>query len=194
MSLDSSLALIGAFANYNLGSLSSNILTSATSRAERKQGLVVNATLFTPSHSQAFRWSCWSASCIRMRFCRSIQGVRIRASPSHSKQSRTYSFDHSGLLDNLRRGPILVNGWNLELWELGPEGSLTPICSLSGRHQKLLKPGETYTLLWPGCRIALWESATVRELIGRELDDKEQSLISPGGPHVTSTTYVEVEP
>lgn len=102
--------------------------------------------------------------------------------------------DHSGLVDISRHGPMLVNGWNQGLWELGPEGSVTFQTALPARYQKLLRAGETYTLLWPGGEVALWEYGTIREHIGRELDDRPAPLILPGGPHVTFSTYAELPP
>ncbi|KAH4848055.1 hypothetical protein HBI46_091450 [Parastagonospora nodorum] len=102
--------------------------------------------------------------------------------------------DHSERLDVSRHGPIIVNGWNENLWELDPKGSFTLMSSLPGRYQKLLETDETYTLLWPGAEIALWEYGTVREHLGQELDDKDQRLLLPGGPHITFSTHTENEP
>lgn len=102
--------------------------------------------------------------------------------------------DHSGILDLHRHGPILVNGWNENLWELGPKGSFTLMTSLPGRYQKMLTTNETYTLLWPGANIALWEYGTVREHMRRELCDKDEPLLLPGGAHITFSTYTENEP
>ncbi|KAH5442398.1 hypothetical protein HBI23_132070 [Parastagonospora nodorum] len=102
--------------------------------------------------------------------------------------------DHSERLDLSRQGPILVNGWNENLWELDHKGSFTIMSSLPERYQKLLDSNETYTLLWPGANIALWEYGTVREHMGQELDDKDQPLLLPGGPHITFSTHTENEP
>jgi hypothetical protein len=102
--------------------------------------------------------------------------------------------DHSGRLDLSRQGPIVVNGWNEDLWELAPGESFTLMTSLPGRYQELLNANETYTLLWPGANIALWEYGTIRESIGQELNDKDQPLPLPGGPHLTFTTFLEKEP
>ncbi|KAH7380165.1 hypothetical protein BKA66DRAFT_442479 [Pyrenochaeta sp. MPI-SDFR-AT-0127] len=102
--------------------------------------------------------------------------------------------DHSGLVDISRHGPLLVNGWNQGLWELGAEETVTFQTAVPARYQKLLKAGETYTLLWPGGEVALWEKGTVREHIGRELDDKPTPLILPGGPHLTFSTHAELPP
>jgi hypothetical protein len=49
-------------------------------------------------------------------------------------------------------------------------------------------------LLWPGGQLALWEYGTIREQIGRELDNKPAPLFLPGGPHVTFCTYEELPP
>ncbi|KAF2844698.1 hypothetical protein T440DRAFT_435985, partial [Plenodomus tracheiphilus IPT5] len=102
--------------------------------------------------------------------------------------------DHPERLDLHRHGPILVNGWNENLWELGPKGSFTLMTSLPERYQKILATNETYTLLWPGANIALWEYGTVREHMGRELYDKDQPLLLTGGAHITFSTYTENEP
>ena len=102
--------------------------------------------------------------------------------------------DHSGLVDISRHGPLLVNGWNPNLWELTPDRPVKFMHSLPARYQKLLKAGETYTLLWPGGEIALWEEGGVRDHIGRELRDRSDPLILPGGPHLTFTTHTESPP
>jgi hypothetical protein len=87
-----------------------------------------------------------------------------------------------------------INGWIENLWELGPKGSFTMMFSLPEKSQKILDTNETYTLLWPGANIALWEYGTVREHMGQELHDKDQHLLLPGGPHITFSTYTETEP
>jgi hypothetical protein len=102
--------------------------------------------------------------------------------------------DHTERLKLHRNGPILVNGWNESLWELAPKESFTVMTSLPGNYQELLVTNETYTLLWPGANIALWEYGTVREHISRELHDRNQPLLLPGGAHITFSTYTEDEP
>lgn len=102
--------------------------------------------------------------------------------------------DHSEQLDTSRHGPVLINGWNQTLWELDTNGSFTLMSSLPGRYQELLKTDETYTLLWPGANLTLWEYGTMREHMGQELDDKDQPLLLPGGPHITFSTHTENKP
>ena len=102
--------------------------------------------------------------------------------------------DHSGLVDLSRHGPLVVNGYNQDLWELAPGASVAFQLELPERFQKLLNPGETYTLLWPGGPIATWEYGTVREHIGQELKHKEHSLVLPGGPHVSFSAHTEPQP
>ena len=102
--------------------------------------------------------------------------------------------DHSSLVDISRHGPLEVNGWNQDLWELASGDSITIPTTLPGRYQKLLKPDETYTLLWPGGEIATWEYGTLREHIGQELKDKDNPLVLPGGPHITFSTHTEFPP
>jgi hypothetical protein len=115
--------------------------------------------------------------------------VGLRSAPPHGNGS-----DHSGFVDISRHGPLLVNGWNHDLWELTPDRPVKFLKSLPARYQKLLKAGETYTLLWPGGEIALWEEGGVRDHIGRELHDRSDPLILPGGPHLTFTTHTETPP
>jgi hypothetical protein len=99
--------------------------------------------------------------------------------------------DHSGLVDISRDGPLLVNGWNQNLWELTPEASVEFQTSLPGRYQMLLKPGETYTLLWPGGEVPTWDFGTIREHIGQELQERTHPLVLPGRSHITFSTHTE---
>jgi hypothetical protein len=101
---------------------------------------------------------------------------------------------HSSLLEVSRYKPIVVNGWNSNLWELVPGGSVTVHQSLPETYQKLLEPGETYTLLWPGGEVATWEYGTVREHIGKELKGRSHPIVLPGGPHITFSTHTEYPP
>jgi hypothetical protein len=99
--------------------------------------------------------------------------------------------DHSGLVDISRHGPLIVNGYNQGLWELAPGGVITVKVTLPARYQKLLEPGESYTMLWPGSNIKAWAYGTVRELVGQEIEDKDSSLVLPGGPRVSFSTRLE---
>ncbi|CAO2648047.1 Nn.00g089690.m01.CDS01 [Neocucurbitaria sp. VM-36] len=104
------------------------------------------------------------------------------------------TIDHSGLVDISRHEPLVVNGYNHDLWELAPGGSVIFQQTLPERFQKSLKPDETYTLLWPGSNIATWEYGTVREHINQEIKDKDRSLVLPGGPHVSFSVHTESQP
>ncbi|KAF2126195.1 hypothetical protein P153DRAFT_433982 [Dothidotthia symphoricarpi CBS 119687] len=104
------------------------------------------------------------------------------------------AIDHSGLGDLSRHEPLVVNSHSHDLWELAPRGTVTSKVTLPERYQKLLKSGETYTLLWPGGDIGTWDYGTVREHIGQELKDNAHALVLAGGPHVTFTAHVESQP
>jgi hypothetical protein len=104
------------------------------------------------------------------------------------------SVDHSGLVDISRKGPLLVNGWNYDLWELTPEACVEFQSSLPRRYQKLLKPEETYTLLWPGGEVSTWDYGTIREHVGQELQQLRSALVLPGGAHITFSTHSAFPP
>lgn len=104
------------------------------------------------------------------------------------------TIDRSGLVDISRHEPLVVNGRNPGLSALTPEASVTLQATLPREYQKLLKPDETYTLLWPGSEVALWAYGTIREHINHELKNKEYPLVIPGRPHITFSTHTEFPP
>lgn len=60
---------------------------------------------------------------------------------------------------------------------------------LPASYQTLLKACETYTLLWPGGEMALWEKGGVRDHIGRKLRGRSDPVILPGEHHLELTTH-----
>lgn len=102
--------------------------------------------------------------------------------------------DHSDVVDISRKKPLMVNGYNHDLWELAPGGFIKGQVDLPARFQKSLKPGEKYTLLWPGGATATWEYGTLREHMGQEIKDKDRPLVLPGGYYVSFTAHDEFQP
>lgn len=82
------------------------------------------------------------------------------------------------------------------LHELAPggeasHGAAPPECFYDG-----LRAGETYTLLFPGWEVPLWEWGTFEDLAGQEIrhDPARPPLVIPGGASVTFTAKSEAKP
>ena len=77
--------------------------------------------------------------------------------------------DHTGLLKLPENDSIIVNNWNHHLWEFAPGDSVRFVCGLPARYYKALQAGETYTLLYPGGEVAIWDWGTIQEHLGKEI-------------------------
>jgi hypothetical protein len=71
--------------------------------------------------------------------------------------------DHTGLLKRPE------NDWNHYLWEFAPGNSVRFVCGLPARYYKVLQAGETYTPLYPGDEVAIWDWGTIQEHLGKEV-------------------------
>ncbi|KAF2280020.1 uncharacterized protein EI97DRAFT_429785 [Westerdykella ornata] len=95
---------------------------------------------------------------------------------------------------------ILVNGWNQFLWELPPGREVHMREKLTANYQRLLKPGESYELLWPGAEIRMWDWGSMQEHIGKELksnnnrEERLPPLILPACDIIAFTAREEEEP
>jgi hypothetical protein len=97
---------------------------------------------------------------------------------------------------------VVANGQDTSsLWELPPGGSVRLVAKLPESYYRALKAGETYTLLYPGGEVAIWEWGTIQENLGRELkarrlmsEEKKKllpSLVMPGGARISFTARAE---
>ncbi|KAF2281488.1 uncharacterized protein EI97DRAFT_410359 [Westerdykella ornata] len=103
------------------------------------------------------------------------------------------SIDRSDL-DMSRDRPLVLDGHNPNLWELAPHGSVTFETTLPEAFQKVLEPGQTYSLLWPGVDISTWDYGTVPEHTDQKLTEKSPSLVLPGGAFVSFSASFKSQP
>jgi hypothetical protein len=113
----------------------------------------------------------------------------------------TVDVDHSRVLNLSEADAIVVTGGNMSLWQLSPGGEVVCAAELPERYYRALKAGETYTLLYPGCEILLWDWGTLKEHLGREIRRRTPTTttalpnpVIPGGQSVTFTAKQEDEP
>ena len=102
--------------------------------------------------------------------------------------------DHSGLVPTSKDNPLKVDGKSKFLWEIRPGQSVELLVTLPEAYQKLLEPGQRYTLLWPGGRIAAWDWGTISEHIDHELTQKSRPLLLPGGAHISFIARAQLKP
>lgn len=114
--------------------------------------------------------------------------------------------DHTGVLDldaTDHVDSLVVQGWERFLSELKPGGQVDTYHPLPWRFQEAMRAGETYTLLYPGHEILMWEWGTTKELIGREMKKHAPAVatregspnpVIPGGPTLTFKAVEEDKP
>ncbi|RKU46442.1 hypothetical protein DL546_006864 [Coniochaeta pulveracea] len=97
---------------------------------------------------------------------------------------------------------VVVTGWGHFVQQLEPGAEVSYVANLPECYYKAMRAGETYTLLYPGEEILMWEWGTLTELTGREIkkrapaattDDCPNPLIS-GGARITFKAVDEDEP
>lgn len=93
-----------------------------------------------------------------------------------------------------------VNGYNNGLMQLRPRGSQRSLRTLPQNYHKVLVPGQTYRLLWPGAKIGMWDWGNYQDHDGKELksqavrDPKLPTLILPACAGFDFTVKEESEP
>lgn len=112
--------------------------------------------------------------------------------------------DHAGVVDATDPvDSLVVQGWERFLWELKPGSQGDTYHPLPERFHEAMRAGETYTLLYPGHEILIWEWGTKKELLGREMKKHVPAVatregspnpVIPGGPTLTFKAVEEDKP
>jgi hypothetical protein len=112
--------------------------------------------------------------------------------------------DHTGVSNATEDvNAFVVKGWEIFLWQLEPGAEVACGAGLPERFYKAMRAGETYTLLYPGHEILLWDWGTLKELAGREMKKRTPAAtttegspnpVIPGGPTITFKAVEEDEP
>lgn len=101
--------------------------------------------------------------------------------------------DQSGLSEPSDQDAIVVDhhGRDKFLWELAPGGEVRFAACLPARYYAAMVPDETYTLLYTGGEVALWDFGTIQEHHGQLMKARSPSLRIPGGARISFTARTE---
>jgi hypothetical protein len=88
------------------------------------------------------------------------------------------------------------------LWELPPGGEAHGSVTLPEHYHQAMQAGETYTLLYPGGEVAMWDWGTKSEHLDKELKAQHRlenneirpTLMIPGGAYISLVACEEVTP
>jgi len=94
------------------------------------------------------------------------------------------------------------SGGNEYLWELLPGGVVHGSVNLPEHYYRAMQAGQTYTLLYPGGEVAMWDWATRLEYLDKNLngrprlenDEMRPALMIPGGARISLVAYEEETP
>lgn len=100
---------------------------------------------------------------------------------------------------------FVVKGWEGSLCQLEPGAEEVRGVQLPECYYKAMRAGETYTLLYPGHEILMWDWGTLKELTGREIKKRAPNTttadgssppnpVTPGGPAITFKAVEEDPP
>lgn len=105
--------------------------------------------------------------------------------------------DHSGLVKLPEEDAIVINGHNQFLWEFAPGDHVSFVADPPERYYRALRAGETYTLLYPGAELTMWNWGRIKDHIGatmkKEPTKSGHRLVIPGGACITFTAQSEVQ-
>ncbi|KAJ4287048.1 hypothetical protein N0V88_007813 [Collariella sp. IMI 366227] len=112
------------------------------------------------------------------------------------------AIDHTKFRSSPKEDSVDINGTNQYLWELPPGSEGRLAVNLPEHYNHAMAAGETYTLLFPGVEVAMWDWGTIGEHLGRELkawhrlekDEMRPALLILGGAHVSILACEEETP